>query len=178
MPRNRFSIFDALESKGYFDLNPANAFSRDHEGTALYQGPVPYPKMLYHPQGEEKVLVPGAWEQDKAGRSQYLGEQRELINQIVETEAQHKVAAAEGWHDHPAKAVRARVEAQISADPNMAEGEKKKLLASIPQIVTLVRIAQLEAELAKLQAEAKTEPGPGPGATVLPNGLTVRSSAA
>ena len=98
MPReNRFTIYDALEKKGYFDLNPANSYARSPtDGSTLYKGPVPYPKMLYHPLGEEKIVVAAEVLSTPMGPKE-VGEQRELIWQIVATPAVDKALAADGW---------------------------------------------------------------------------------
>lgn len=147
---HRFSIYDALEAAGHFDSNPANPFSRDSEGLPLYKGPIQYPKMLYHPEGEERIVTVAEVISTPMGPKE-VGEQRELIWKIVENAAEDKAARAEGWHDHPAKAVRVRVEARIKASPQMSEKEKAKLLAQIPNISSGDRIAALEAELKRLQ---------------------------
>src|ERR1700729_1513949 len=106
----RFSIFDALEAKGLFRSNPANANARNNEGNAIYQGPVEYPKMLYHPTGERRILVPGSAEVGSlAGQyaGQYLNEQTEIIWKTVESKEEEEFLLAEGWHTHPAQAIEA-----------------------------------------------------------------------
>lgn len=157
MPANRFSIYDALDKKGYFDSNPANSFARDKvTGASLFQGPVEYPKMMYHPEGEEKIIAPGEVVTNALGAMR-VGEQREMLYQIVEGPAEEKVLRAEGWHDHPARAIRARVEKQIASNPEISEKDKAKLLKSIPQISSDTRIRELEAEIAKLTADRASE---------------------
>lgn len=162
MQGNRFSIFDALNKKGYFLSNPANADARSlTTGENLYKGPVQYPKMLYHPEGEERVTVPAEMLNTPFG-PKTVGEQREMLNMIVSTAAEDKAAQAEGWHEHPAQAVRARVMAHIEASPNLSEKDKAKLLKSIPSIGSADKIRQLEDEIARLQALQATmakEPG-------------------
>ncbi len=157
MPRaNRFTIYDALEANGVFDANPANSFSRDKAtGENLYKGPVAYPKMLYHPEGEEKIIVPGEVITTPLG-AKMVGEQKELINRIVTSIAEDEEAQAEGWHDHPAKAIRARVELKI-AQGNFNEKETATLLRAIPTMSSSTRIADLEAEIARLQALRESE---------------------
>lgn len=147
---NRFTIYDALEKSGYFDSNPANAFSQSPvDQSSLYKGPVEFPKMLYHPLGEEKITVPGEVLSTPSG-PKLVGEQREMLTIIVNNLAEGSAAAAEGWHDHPAKAMKARVEAWISASPDMTDLQKDKLLKSVPAITSNDRIRQLEMELARL----------------------------
>ncbi len=156
MPKTRFTIYDAMENSGIFQLNPANPGSRDTDGNALYTGPVEYPKMLYHPDGEEKIIVPAEMVL-RAGQYVPVGEQRELIHKIVNNKAEDDEATAAGWHDHPAKAVRARIEALIESS-EFTEKETKVLLDKIPKLApTSNRVAELEAEIAKLRAERKTD---------------------
>ena len=129
MPRGnqRFTIYDAMDAKGVFEENSANA-------TALgYKGPVAYPKMFYHPKGETRITVPAEIIMTPLG-PKAVGEQREIIWQIVATPAEEKALRLAGWHDHPAKA--------IAAGGGVA-----------PATSPANRIADLEAESAKLQAE-------------------------
>lgn len=154
----KFTIYDAMQEKGLFDTNPANAFSRDPtDGHTLYKGPVQYPKMLFHPKGEERVTVPGTVEVDKAGGRMIVGEQREMIWMQVDDEAAEKAAVAKGWHVQAAGAIRARVNQIIASNPNISGEEKELLLASVPMIQA-DRVKELEAEIAKLQAEKTKVP--------------------
>lgn len=122
----RFTIYDVMEANGVFDSNPANAISSD------YEGPVSYPQMFYHPQGESRVLVPGEAINTPLG-VQVVGEQRELINQIARTKIEADALRASGWHDHPAKAIAASGKAAPAVSPDM-------------------RIKDLEAQIRALQA--------------------------
>ena len=56
---NRYTVYDMLDAKGHFDTNPANPGARNDAGDAIYAGPVEFPKMFYHPQGETRVTAPG-----------------------------------------------------------------------------------------------------------------------
>jgi len=103
---DRFTVYDAMEASGYFSKNPANPNSRDSEGRSLYQGPVKFPMMLYHPRGEERVSVPGTKERTPYGTVEMFGEQWEIISREVTTEAELSEALAEGWHKHPAMAIK------------------------------------------------------------------------
>lgn len=142
----RFTIYDALEAAGFFDNNPANTFARDKDGMNLYKGPVEYPKMLYHPRGEEVITVPAEIVATPLG-AKLVGEQKKLISKIVENAEQDEAAQAEGWHDHPAKAIRARIQLKIKA------GElTEDALKNLPVAGTTTQIKDLEAEIAKLQA--------------------------
>lgn len=104
---NSFTIYDVMEKKGAFSSNPANTSSYDPVTNAgLYRGPVPFPKMLYHPKGESRVTVPAEVVMGPYGPTRN-SEQRELISKIVNDEAELAAALAEGWHQHPADAIAA-----------------------------------------------------------------------
>ena len=107
MQRNFHTRYHVMEATGVFDTNPANPTARDVDGMSLYQGPVQYPKMLYHPKGAERITVPGEAVLSPGGRESIVGEQRELINRIVNSQAEEAEALAEGWHTTPAKAIAA-----------------------------------------------------------------------
>lgn len=104
--QNRFTVYDMLEAKGAFESNPANIDSRGPEGEMLYKGPIPYPKMMYHPLGERKMIAPGEIITTPMG-PKIVGQQFEIVNRTVQTEAEERVLREAGWHDHPAKAMRA-----------------------------------------------------------------------
>lgn len=102
----RFTIYDKMADDGVFDKNPANAGARAEDGTVLYSGPVAYPKMLYHPKGEFRVLTPAEPVMTPAG-VKYVGEQKELIWRLAGDAAEETELVAAGWHLHPAKAIEA-----------------------------------------------------------------------
>lgn len=141
MPRQAktFTIFDVMDRKGYFDSNPANAQATSADGQPLYLGPVKYPMMLYHPEGLEQVSVPGTWEQTPNG-TQYLGEKKEIIFQLVENEADELKLRSEGWHEHPAQAIAAAQELDplafkgLPAPPMAAKGQIDKLQQQIKEL--------------------------------------------
>lgn len=157
MPRDRmFTIYDALEKAGIFDANPANSFSRDKTtGASIYTGPQEYPKMLYHPEGEQQVTVPGEVLMTPFG-PKLVGEQKETLWMTVQNPVEEAAAAAEGWHDHPAKAIGARVR-NLIASSNFTPAEEAKLLKTIPMIVS-DKIKDLEAQIAALLAERDARP--------------------
>lgn len=171
MQANRFTIYDAMAKNGYFDSNPANTYSRDKTtGEPLYQGPVEFPKALFHPEGEERIVVQAELIVTPLG-PKAVGEQREMIFQIVKNAAEEAALRAEGWLDHPAKAIAKRVELQIAANPGMTEKERAKLLATIPTISSDARIKALEQELEKHRGFAKAAEAPAgasPGAALQP----------
>lgn len=157
---SRFTIYDALEKAGYFDKNPANTYARDATtGASLFTGAVEYPKMLYHPLGDQKSIVEAEIMSTPMG-AKMVGEQRELIWQIVQNPAEEKALRADGWHDHPAKSIRARVEAYIEKMTDQDELDdrtRKALLASIPTMGSNQRIADLEREIARLTGVRQSE---------------------
>lgn len=135
---NRFTVYDVLESKGHFKKNPANINAQDDQGAALYIGPVQYPKMLYHPKGEERIIQEGEVINTPMG-PKLIMQQRELIWMIVNNSAEEKQAVAEGWHHHPAEAMRAagKQAPETGADQVIAELKRK--------------IAELEAQKTNLE---------------------------
>jgi hypothetical protein len=129
----RYTQYDVLEAKGAFTSNPANKNSFDHEGRRLYSGPVAFPRMLYHPQGEERVVVPAEAVATPFG-PKWVGEQRELIHKVVNSPAEEAEALLEGWHRTPGEAMVAAGKAAPPANP-------------------VSKVRDLEAELAALRAE-------------------------
>ncbi len=164
MPQHRFTIYDALDKAGLFEANTANINARGPNGEATYQGPVKFPAMLYHPQGEEIVTVPGEMINTPFG-PKHVGLQKELITRLVQNQEELDAALAEGWHDHPIDATRARIKLGIAAGTH-TELDLKKLPIKPKSQET---IAEMEAELAKLRAEkaeqqAKAAPAPATAA--------------
>lgn len=104
--RNRMTIYDLMEAAGKFASNPANAASISEDGTSLYVGPLEYPKMLYHPKGELRIVVPERIEPTPIGPV-HIPAQTEMIHRIVQNAAEEDEARSEGWHDHPADAIAA-----------------------------------------------------------------------
>ena len=149
---DRFTVYDAMEASGYFSTNPANAGARNKDGRAIYAGPVKFPMMLYHPRGEERISVPGTRERTSYGTVETFGEQWEIITQEVDSEAALAEALAEGWHKHPAMAIKTANETW----------RKERGLAPmpVPAISAGTRIADLEEEnkrLTDLIAQAKRD---------------------
>lgn len=153
---NRFTIYDKLDNDGAFSSNPANPFARGPNGENLYSGPQPFPQMLYHPEGQMVVTVPGEIMSTPLG-AQRVGEQRELVNKVVGSQAELDEALAEGWHTHPSPSNRARIEAQLAAG-QIDEMAAKRLLAALPLANPLSKLKELEDELAKLKAERVSPP--------------------
>jgi hypothetical protein len=154
------TVYHLLESQGLFEANPANMGSRDQiTGESLFKGPVQYPKMLYHPLGELRETNPGEWVDTPRG-PQLRGQQFEIISQVVNTKAEENALRAEGWHDHPAKAIAAGggIAPPTGASDRIAELEQK--------------IAEMEAQAAAMREDesrledlqlGKAKPGSGKG---------------
>ena len=140
MARNKmFTVYDRMEEKGIFDANPANTSARDPvTGEGMYKGPVPYPKMLYSPKGETRIMVPAEVVNGPYGPERH-GEQRQIISVIVNNAEEERKYLDKGWHTHPSDAIAA------------AGGEA-------PPKGSADRISQLEAQIAQLQRE-KAEVG-------------------
>lgn len=122
--RQIFTVFDKLEQDGYFESNPANPDSRGPQGQILYKGPVKFPRMVYHPQGLEKIIV-AAIPQMTALGPKMMGEQRELISKVCETETEYTEAKAAGWLDTPAESIAKR--------PAQPVPQTDVLTSSVPQ---------------------------------------------
>lgn len=148
----RYTIYDALEQAGWFDGNPANSYARNNvTGESLFKGAVEYPKMLYSPLGEEEILREGEPEINKiTGKWEQRSIVRSLINRVVYSKVEEQEAIAEGWHEHPALAIRARVMNYIDETPDLDPKAKARLLKSIPQLASVDRIRQLEEEISRL----------------------------
>src|ERR1700743_1156669 len=129
----RFTVYDMMEAKGIFEKNPANVGAKAEDGTPLYKGPVPYPKMLYHPKGETRILNPGVVEVTPYG-PKVFGELLEVIHVTVNSAAEEKEYISKGWHTHPAHAV-------------VAGG------GEAPAISPANRIEELEAKIRELEAQ-------------------------
>ncbi len=139
---NVFTIYDLMDRAGYFRQNTANRDAVGPDRQSTYKGPVAYPKMMFHPEGKTKIVVPAEVISTPFG-PQRVGEQREIIWQVAQDEVQEASLREQGWHDSPAKAIRA------------GGGEA-------PPVSSLERVAELEDEMARLRAElaaAKADQG-------------------
>jgi hypothetical protein len=123
--RRIHTIYDVMDEKGVFESNPANFGAIGPEKNSIYKK-AEYPKMLYHPEGAKRVLVPAVAETTPFG-PQWMGEQREIINRIVGDEAEEKHWRGLGWHDHPARAMAAAGDEmpEISSDTRVNELQSK-----------------------------------------------------
>jgi len=159
---NIHTVFHAMEEKGVFERNPANAEARDQvTGESIYKGPVPYPKMLYHPKGAERVLVPAEIVLTPMG-PQRVGEQRQLMYRLVNSELEEHEALADGWHVKARDSILARMKIE-GRDTSVAPP-----LAPQQQIDDLNRqIAALQAEKADREAKEMAANRAG-GSVVMP----------
>ena len=139
---DRFTVYDAMAASGYFDSNPANAGARDKDGRSLYSGPVKFPMMLYHPRGEEEIIIQGTMEKTAWGTVEKFNEQWDLIHKVVSSEEELAEALAEGWHKHPAFAIK------VANETWRKEQGLKPL--PVPPISAGSRIADLEEQNKKL----------------------------
>lgn len=148
--KTQFTIFDKMEQDGAFDHNPANVFARDHDGTPIYQGPIEYPKMFYHPEGKEEITRPADEIMTPFGPKR-VGEQRQLIAKIARNREEELEFLRLGWHSKPRDAVAVRLTAEGRADEipteNPYETEVDKLRKELERLS--VKNAELEAAVAK-----------------------------
>lgn len=133
--KNRYTVYDLMDDKGVFEKNPANAISPN------YTGPQEYPKMLYHPKGEERVTQKAEIVVTPLGPEK-VGEQRELKYVIVNSLEEEEVKLSEGWHKHPALAIGAANDPKNRPVPAMGPREDPEDLEQQIKIMT-ARLAQL-----------------------------------
>lgn len=158
----RFTIYDAMEARGDFEINPANATSRNEQGLSLYKGPVPFPKMLYHPEGKERVVRKADAVATPFG-PQWVGEQRELISKIVEDDDALQEALADGWHLTPRAAREAawkmaKPDEAFPEPASLAEklaGEKDREIAELKRQLAEMTARQTESELGLAKGKGK-----------------------
>lgn len=94
----RYTVYDVMEAKKVFQQNPANSSSPVHKRQD-------FPKMLYHPKGEERIVVPGVQELTPWGEKRMVGQQFEIINRVVVDAVEEAEWLRKGWHKHPADAM-------------------------------------------------------------------------
>ena len=145
---SRYTIYDSMEARGVFAKNPANMDSHSENGESLYTGPVEYPKMFYHPLGKEEILRPAHQEASPVGPIT-VPAVVQVINKIAKNEDDEKRLRQHGWHDHPAKALRAKLLAS-----GLSEAEVDEIA---PKVSAGETIDSLRRQIAKLQAELAKE---------------------
>lgn len=159
MPRNRtqkvYSVYHHMEEKGVFETNTANAGAVNTDGLSIYQGPVEYPKMLYHPTGEMERIYAGIQVMDREGNPvkdengqlKYAGSQHAIKTVIVHSADEEAEWIGRGWHTSEAAARRTNpVLAKTAPGPTPMEEAKS-------------RIKELEAKLAERDAKADAKVG-------------------
>jgi hypothetical protein len=94
--------------------------------------------MFYHPEGLEKVIVPGRSMVnpvtgeallDRNGNQIERGEQREIVWQTANSEEEEARLRAAGWWDHPAKALAAAGKPAPAMSSAQTIEELQKILA-------------------------------------------------
>ena len=88
--------------------------------------PQPYPRMVYHPQGLERVVNPAEILSTPMGPKP-VGEMKEIIHRVVNSKEEEEEWLGKGWHDHPAKAIAARGDEPppTSSDTRIIDLEKQ-----------------------------------------------------
>lgn len=142
-PASRYSIYDHMERKGMFRVNPANIDSRDNEGRSLYKGPVEFPKMLYSPLGEERKTRHESVETTPTGVIT-VPAQYELISAVAEDREAEALMLEAGWHATP--------EASIAAG-NKLRAKQGLALRALPPKSPEAKVRDLSSENAALKAE-------------------------
>lgn len=152
--RRIFTIYDKLDEDGYFDSNPANPQSRGPQGQMIYTGPVKFPKMVYDGHGFFKITNRAEAVATPMG-PKFVGEQRELINMIVENEGQYAEAKKSGWLDTPAEAMTKNPNRLTQAEALAAQsgsGAVPTTPAEIALAETKRQLAEANAKIAELEA--------------------------
>lgn len=162
--RNQFTIYDAMEARGVFLSNPANVGARDDQNNIIYKGPLPYPKMLYHPEGKEKQVSPEVKIPVPGFGIQIMPATFEMISMIVAGPEEHQKMADQGWHDSPAKALKWKTLHEDGATPeeiseHLARMEPNGTVDEVKQgLITAAKakdqkLADQEKEIADLRAK-------------------------
>lgn len=142
--RTKFTIFDVMDEKGIFEDNPANPCC------PKYAGPVPYPKLLYHPKGEKRLTEREEKVPTPLGVVT-IPAKYELINRMVNNSEEEGEAVREGWHRHPADSLAAsgtpRPDTGPLPTPSLAPGIS---VSDFQKMMDKIRL--LEAENASLKA--------------------------
>lgn len=154
----RFTVFDVMQSKGVFKKNPANIDSQTEQGVPLYAGPVQYPKMLFHPKGEERIIQQGEVIVTPLGPQRVM-QQREIIYQIVNSAEEEKNLISQGWHTHPAKAIQASGKEAPATGADMVIVELQRKIAELQeQQAALLSVKPPEPKVEAVSAPPLTKP--------------------
>jgi hypothetical protein len=147
-----YSVYHAMEDRGVFDSNKANVHAVNNDGVSIYEGPVPYPRMLYHPKGEQFVISQGIMVTDRDsrpvvdenGKIKYAGTTTGTKWIQVDNEEQEAEMLGQGWHRTEAQALR--------SNPELTHKAPKKSQAELDA----EEIASLKKRLA--ESEEKNKP--------------------
>lgn len=153
--QNRFTIYDAMEAQGVFDSNPANQFSKDSNGLGLYKGPIEYPKMLYHPTGEERVVKAAEAIATPFG-PKMVGEEKRMISQTVNSKEEEDELRKQGWHARPIDALKARAKVTGEAVPQTPADPRDSEMEKLRKMVEDLQIKNVEMEHQLATASGKT----------------------
>jgi hypothetical protein len=152
--KTRFTIYDVMESQGVFDNNAANSYSND------FKGPQQYPKMFYHPEGKERITQRAEIIATPMGPER-VGELKEIINRVA-LDADEEAALRElGWHDHPAKAMKA---AGKEMPPTVGANRESELEEQIRLLTS--ELANARTAVKPAATEDKYDPPPKPTSTL------------
>lgn len=154
MARKRiFTIYDKMEDDGYFDSNPANPGARDRQGRQLYKGPIAFPKMVYHPEGHYVIAVPGEAVATPFG-PKMVGERRELVSKIVETQGEYDEAKKAGWFDKPGDSAAKNPERLTSSEFAMkALPDASPMVSASEAAASVGALLAKDREIAELKAK-------------------------
>jgi hypothetical protein len=96
------TVFDIMAARGDFRSNRANIESLDDQMRPNYRK-AEFPMMLYHPEGKTVKTVPAELIATPFG-AQKVGEKREIITEVVNSQREADLLIAEGWHTRPSLA--------------------------------------------------------------------------
>ena len=134
MPReNRFTIYDASGEDGRLLTRTRRTRM---PGTRRPEPPLQGVRSSTRrcctlPQGKKRINVPAKVIALTPVARKRSGSRWSLVHQVVNSREEEEEALASGWHDHPAKAIKVRIEALVAAG---ALEKKKELLKKIPKM--------------------------------------------
>jgi hypothetical protein len=154
MPRTRmnkvFSVYHAMEERGVFEQNTANAGAVNNDGLSIYEGPVKYPMMLYHPKGESVCITQGIMivnregqpMVDEFGKPKYAGAVWGVKHQVVNSEQEEADLVGKGWHHTEAEALRANPETVHRAPPKTELELSKERIAELEKQIAAHKVGK------------------------------------
>lgn len=156
-PQRRFTVYDVMESKGMFEDNPANVGARDAQGLDKYKK-AEYPRMLYHPKGEERVTKPAEAVATPFG-PRWVGEQKELIWKIVNDPSEETKLLKEGWHKIPLLSIRQAYIERGETPPEIPVDSVDAMRIASEKAAQVQRdeMEAMRVEIAELKAASQSE---------------------